>query len=172
MAKRAATTAAGKAEAPRKSGGALRIAGAAGALGALAILPATLILVPGMMPTAAAFFTDRQRPRYLTSSVAAMNLAGTLPFLIMLAKAGFSLEAAAHLLGDPTTWLGIYGTAALGWVIAWASPGLARGWIELQARRRQQTLTDYAAALEEEWGSELAGETRAAPPPEDAAEAD
>ncbi len=70
-----------------KSGGlALKLAVGALGLASLAVLPLFLIILPGMMPTLVTLFVDRQRPRHLTYTVAVMNFAGVLPFLLALAK--------------------------------------------------------------------------------------
>lgn len=122
---------------------------------ALAALPLCMIALPGMVPTLAASFVDRRRPRYLTYAVAIMNFAGVAPFLIIVAKNGMTFVAAAQKLSDPFTWLIMYGAAAGGWLIFLAMIPLARICIEVQAGQRRRQLEAAAEALCEEWGKDV-----------------
>jgi hypothetical protein len=144
--------------APGRSGGfALKLALIGGLVGALSMLPLCLVAVPGMMPSLAVFFADGKRPRYLSFTVAMMNAAGVLPFLLVVAKGGMSFIAAAHQLSDPFTWLVMYGAAAAGWLTYAATPALARICIEVQAGQRRRGLEALAKAIREEWGDDVAG---------------
>jgi hypothetical protein len=157
----AESAAAKSTQAPRRSGGlALKLAMVALAGAALSALPLCLLIVPGMMPSLAVLFVDRQRPRYLSYSVAVMNFAGVLPFLLALATSGMSLAAAAHKLSDPFTWLVMYGAAAVGWFTCAATPPLARICIEIQAGQRRRTLEALAKAMRQEWGEEVTGKAQ------------
>lgn len=124
---------------------------------ALTALPLCMVALPGMVPTLAAAFVDRRRPRYLTFAVAIMNFAGVAPFLIIVVKNGMTFVAAAQKLADPFTWLIMYGAAAGGWLIFLAMIPLARVCIEVQASQRRRQLEAAAAALREEWGEDVAG---------------
>ena len=148
---------------PGKAGGAatfgslgLKLVLAALAAGALAVLPLCMIALPGMMPTVAVFFADRGRPRYTSYAVGVMNFAGVFPFLIAVAMHGLSLNAAAHKLSDPFTWLVMYGAAGIGWLTAAGTPGIARVCIEIQAMQRRRMLESMAKAIVAEWGEEVA----------------
>jgi hypothetical protein len=121
---------------------------------ALAALPLTLIVAAGMMPTAAVAMIDR-RPRYLSYTVGAMNLAGVFPFLLAVVKANMSIVAAATKLSEPLTWLVMYGAAAAGWLLCGATPMMARACIELQAFQHRRALEALGKAIREEWGPEV-----------------
>src|SRR5258708_402789 len=126
------TKSAPKADAAKRRPGGLAVKAAVGALllGALSALPLCMILVPGMMPSLVVLFVDRGRPRYLSYSVAVMNFAGVLPFLLSLVG-HMTLTAAAAKLSDPLTWLVTYGAAGAGWVICAVTPFLARTCVEI-----------------------------------------
>src|SRR5690242_4059918 len=134
----------------RSGGLALKLAIAGLAVGALSVLPLCLIALPGMMPSIAVFFSDARRPRYLSYTVALLNGAGVLPFLLAVAKSGLSFAAAAQKLSDPFTWLVMYGAAAAGWLTYAATPALARICIEVQAAHRRRALDALAKAIREE----------------------
>ncbi len=144
--------------AERRSGGfAVKLAILGSIVAALSMLPLCLVAVPGMMPSLAVFFADGKRPRYLSYTVAVMNAAGVLPFLLAIARSGMSLEVSAHKLSEPFTWLVMYGAAAAGWLTSAATPALARICIEVQAGQRRRSLEALAKAIREEWGDEVAG---------------
>src|SRR5260221_11177505 len=90
----------------RPGGLTLMIAIAFAALAALAALPLVFVLVPGMTPTLVTLFVDRQRSRYVGYAVGAMNFAGVLPFLLVLAKDRLSMPASAAACSDPFSGLG------------------------------------------------------------------
>jgi hypothetical protein len=144
--------------APSRSGGfAVKLAIIGSIVAALSVLPLCLVAAPGMMPSLAVFFADGKRPRYLSYTVAVMNAAGVLPFLLVVAKGGMSFVVAAHKLEEPFTWLVMYGAAAAGWLTSAATPALARICIEVQAGHRRRGLEALAKAIREEWGDEVAG---------------
>lgn len=143
--------------ASKAKGFSLTLAIALAVMMGLAALPLVLIAAAGMVPTAAVALIDR-RPRYLTFTVAAMNLAGVVPFLLLVVEDRMSMVAAAIRLSQPLTWIVMYGAAAAGWAICGATPMLARAGIELQAFQRRRALEALGKAIREEWGPEVASE--------------
>src|SRR5437868_8346203 len=124
---------------------------------ALAVAPLILVVLPGMMPTLVTLFVDRQRPRYLTYTVGAMNFSGVLPILLTIAKGPLTMAAAGLTLANPVSWIVMYGAAAVGWLICGATPPLARLCLELQANQRRRALEGLGKAIRQEWGDEVAG---------------
>src|SRR5262249_20707079 len=74
-------------------------------IAAFSALPLSMIAVPGMMPSLAVYCADRGRPRYQSFAVAVMNIAGVLPFMLVVARGGMTLAFAAQKLADPFTWI-------------------------------------------------------------------
>ncbi len=150
------------AKAERRTGaGATKLGLAALLAAAIALMPVSMILVPGMMPSIIVYCIDQRRPRYLSYAVGIMNFAGVLPFLlVLLAGDGLSLLAAARLLSDPFVWLVMYGAAAAGWGVFLTTPVLARICIEIRASQDRRTLEALSKALRDEWGEEVAGGAR------------
>jgi hypothetical protein len=142
-----------------KGGGTLMTVTLMGALAMLAALPLCMIVVPGMMPTIAVWFIDRQRPRYLAYTVGIMNAAGVFPFVLLVAV-HLSITTAAAKLADPLTWMVMYGAAAVGWLLCLATPTVAKGCIELQMAQKRRTLDSLSKAIREEWGPEVSETTK------------
>ncbi|HEY9549161.1 MAG TPA: hypothetical protein VIR45_06640 [Kiloniellaceae bacterium] len=131
-------------------------------IGGIAIftLPTVLILGIGMLPTLAATISDRRKEKYATLCVGAMNFTGVLPFIIRLWIEEHSYERAFQVIGDPITWLVMYGAAALGWAIYFVAPGIVGMFIGMRTEQRIQRLRRRQRDLVEEWGPGVAGGRR------------
>lgn len=127
-------------------------------IGGLAIftLPTVMILGIGMLPTLGAMLADRRKERYATLCVGCMNFMGVLPYLIQLWTENHSYEHAFQLIGQPFTWLVMYGAAALGWAIFFVAPGIVGMFIAVRTERRIQALRRRQRELVEEWGPGVA----------------
>lgn len=125
--------------------------------GAVFILPSVMILGIGMTPTLAAMITDRRKEKYATLCVGCMNFTGVLPFMIELWTNDHSYDNAFRLIGEPFTWLVMFGAAAIGWAIYFVTPGIAGMFIGMRADQRIQRLRRRQRDLVEEWGPGVAG---------------
>jgi hypothetical protein len=119
------------------------------------------LLAAGLLPTLVALILDRHAALYLTRTVAAMNLAGVTWPALALWEAGLSMAGLREVLGNPLSWLAMYGGASLGWLLYLAIPPVAQLWIEVQADDARARLGARAKALVEEWGEEVTGRPRA-----------
>lgn len=125
--------------------------------GAVLFLPSVLLLVIGMTPTLAAMLTDRRREKYATLCVGCMNFTGVLPFLVELWTQDHSYDNAFRMIGDPFTWLVMFGAAAIGWAIYFVAPGIVGMFIAMRADQRVERLRRRQRDLVEEWGPGVAG---------------
>lgn len=125
--------------------------------GAVIFLPSMMLLVIGMMPTLAAMLTDRRREKYATLCVGCMNFTGVLPYMIELWTQDHSYEHAWRIIGDPFTWLVMFGAAAIGWAIFFVAPGIVGMFIAMRADQRVERLRRRQRDLVEEWGPGVAG---------------
>lgn len=123
-------------------------------------LPTVLILGIGMLPTVAAMISDRRKEKYATLCVGCMNFTGVLPFMIRLWTEDHSYEHAFKVIGDPFTWLVMYGAAALGWAIYFVAPGIVGMFIGMRTEQRIERLRRRQRDLVEEWGPGVAGSRR------------
>ena len=124
---------------------------------AIFTLPTVLILGIGMTPTLAALITDRRKEKYATLCVGCMNFTGVLPFMVELWTDDHSYENAFSLIGDPFTWLVMFGAAAIGWAIYFVAPGIVGMFIAMRADQRIERLKRRQRDLVEEWGPGVAG---------------
>ena len=124
-------------------------------VGALTLLPTTMILVVGMLPTAVAIFVDNSRERLAGLTVGCMNLAGVALPVMTLWQAGHSVESAMHILMEPYMLLLMYGGAALGLVLYVNTPLMVSGLLRKQAAFRLKSLERQRNDLREEWGPEV-----------------
>src|SRR3546814_15554278 len=81
-----------------------------------------------------------------------MNVTGVLPFIIRLWIEEHSYERAFQVIGDPITWLVMYGAAALGWAIYFVAPGIVGMFIGMRPDNRIQRLRRRQRDHAEEWG--------------------
>jgi ABC-type transport system involved in multi-copper enzyme maturation permease subunit len=125
--------------------------------GAIFVLPSVLILGIGMTPTLAAMITDRRKEKYATLCVGCMNFTGVLPFMVELWTNDHSYDNAFRLIGEPFTWLVMFGAAAIGWAIYFVAPGIVGMFIAMRADQRVQRLRRRQRDLVEEWGPGVAG---------------
>jgi hypothetical protein len=123
---------------------------------AVTALPLCILFVVGMVPTIVAAIVDRQRKRYLARAVAAMNLAGLVQPVLMLLHIGMSIAGVLHVLSDPTSWLVMYGSSAVGWIITLGMPSIARVVVDMRADQVERRLAARARELVREWGEEVA----------------
>jgi hypothetical protein len=124
-------------------------------VGALTILPTTIVVTFGLVPSLVALVVDDSRQRYLFRSVLGMNLAALWPFLERLWVHGNDMRTAMNIVSDVYTWAAIYGAAGLGWMMFLGLPSLMESYKQFIAERRIQKLTEAQEKLIEEWGSVL-----------------
>jgi hypothetical protein len=71
------------------------------AVGAILLMPTTLIIAVGMLPTAVAIFVDNSRERLAGLTLGCMNFAGVMVPLLQLWKSGHSVDIAISILVQP-----------------------------------------------------------------------
>lgn len=144
-----------------KSGGGFGIAGILGgvflAVIAVFMLPTTLLLVIGMIPTVVAYFVDTSKQRTLGPTVFYLNFAGVLPVLLKLWTQKPNINTALDLIMDPFMLLMMLAPAGFGWLLFLYIPPLVSGLMRRRAEMRINLLESDQKRLIEEWGQEVAG---------------
>ncbi len=127
------------------------------ALGGLLIaaLPTALLILVGLTPSLVALIVDVSPGRYLTRCVAGMNLAGIAPFVYQLWSGINDMSSSLRIIGDPFSWLAIYGAAGIGWLLFLGLPGIVQVVQTLNADRRINVLRERQAELLSEWGDSI-----------------
>ncbi len=126
---------------------------------AAVLLPTTLILGVTMLPTLAAYVVDRTQGKALTITVGLLNFTGSLPAVLALWDVGHRIGGVSRVLGEPLFWMGAYMAAGVGWTIYLALPAMLKRYYTNTTDARMRKLEDRQAALREEWGQEVSGES-------------
>ena len=157
---KAAKTAAGQgpARASRKGRWAFWAFGLGTGIALGVALPTGLLLLVGLLPTAAAFASDTHPDKTTARPVLYLNLAGLLPALKTLWLGGHDLAALASLRGDPWTLVLAYGAAAFGFALARTIPYAVLLVLEARAAATMKQLADRQEALREAWGDAVVEE--------------
>jgi len=124
---------------------------AGGTVLALYALPMFIILYGGMLPTLVAYLMDEQKSRHLFRTVAAMNLAGVIPYLEPTWRLGPSLGFVGYPVSDMRTWVVIYGSAIAGFGMAWVIPMITDIFLDASFRVRLKRLESLEKELMKEW---------------------
>ena len=119
-------------------------------------MPTALLFLVGLIPTFVAYIADRDADKTAAMTVAPLNICGVLPFAMDMWKHQHTMQAATHALGDPLTWLVMYGAAAIGWAIFFLIPPIVTNFEVMRAEARVQTLNGRRKDLIEEWGPDVA----------------
>jgi hypothetical protein len=118
-----------------------------------AIFATTVFIMFGMAPTLVSLFVER-RPGLSTSTVVLMfNMAGLVPVLGLVWSG--PAEGGTRAMGEMLNWLIIYGFAAVGAALAWASPHLAALYTQIFSGSRKAKIMDRQKELYDEWGTSI-----------------
>jgi len=143
---------------PKRGARALAIMVTVGLVTALLVvfaLPAFLVSMVGLLPTAVSLFTDRTPGHRATWCVAITNIAGLLPIIAKSFKGDNDLAATIELLVDPINWLVMYVGAAMGWVLLWIGPVIAEVFVTQKAASEARSLQESQGKLIAEWGRKV-----------------
>jgi len=122
-------------------------------------LPTAVFLAFGMMPTMAAFVTDRSVGRNKTICIGVMNFAGCFPFLLdfWTRPGDQTVEGAFRLAADVETIIIVYMLAAGGYAIDKAVTGIATSMITQRNERRLKRIDKEQTNLIKRWGLKVTG---------------
>ncbi len=122
---------------------------------AIAFLPTSLLLFIGMLPSFTILILGSRRgPR--ASTVAAMNLAGCIPFIFKLWSGPNDFEASVDIVTDPTSMSVIYVCAAFGYMIDWVVKGIVASYLYQKGVNRMKVIKNRQRVIIENWGEEVA----------------
>lgn len=145
----------------RRAGGLLLILALLLPFGLL-VLPTTLLLLAGMIPTLVALVVDRDPDKSATLTVGALNFCGIMPFCIRLWQDGHTAELSFRMLANPTTWLLAYSAAAAGWLIYFMVPRVVAGFSISRDQARIRDLEAARTDLVRDWGPDVTGQPKEA----------
>lgn len=130
----------------------------------LFVLPSTVLLLAGLIPTIVAYVVDKDPDKSAALTVGSMNLTGIAPFLVRLWQAGHTLDGTARLLADPFTWMVMFGAAAIGWLMYFFIPMGVAMVEQARSGSRIREMEAERAGLVADWGPEVMGRPGGAEP--------
>jgi len=117
----------------------------------------SIILMIGMIPTIVLMIVDRSRGKIKTMTVGMSNFAGCVPFMAEVYKKGNEIGYALNYAMEPRTIVVMFTAAAVGYLIHWATRGVAAGIMAQRARARLKDIEKEKQKLIERWGIEVSG---------------
>ena len=120
------------------------------------ILPTMIVVFVGMIPSLVTLIMDRSPRKYGALTVAAMNFAGVLPYLVKLWSKSQSMENALSIVIDVFAMGVMFGAAGFGWMIFLTIPSFVASIFMVISQRRIATLRDKQRKIIEEWGESIA----------------
>ena len=129
-----------------------------GLLAAIILMPTTIIMIFGMIPTIIALLFDKPGKKVKSLTVGALNLAGCTPFLLNLWDTGHNIDNAIIIVTNPLVIVVMWGAAGFGYMIDSALSGIVGTIVAGRARVRITDIQEYRKDLIERWGEEVTGE--------------
>ncbi len=123
----------------------------------LVFLPTSMLLFFGMIPTMLAFFIGGNGRGARASTIAAMNLAGCIPFIFKLWSMENDFEASFKIITNMNYMSIIYLSAAFGYMIDWVMTGLMSSFLYQKGMNRMKDIKKRQELLIEQWGEGVAG---------------
>lgn len=127
------------------------------------ILPSMIVILVGMVPTIVALIVDRNPRKFGALTIASLNFAGVLPYLVKLWAKSQSLDNALNIVVDVFALAVMYGAAGFGWMIYMTIPTFVASIFSVISQRRVAVLRESQRKIIEEWGESIA---RSDPPDE------
>lgn len=119
------------------------------------ILPSMIVILVGMVPSIVALVVDRSPRKYGTLTIASLNFAGVLPYLVKLWAKSQSLENALNIVVDVFALIVMYGAAGFGWMIFLTIPTFVASIFMVVSQRRVAVLRENQRKIIEEWGESV-----------------
>jgi hypothetical protein len=115
----------------------------------------TLLVALGLLPTLVTFLTDADENRSATATIGLMNVAGVFPYFLDLWDKGQTMEVALAIVRNPTNWLVMLGSAAIGQLLLYTIPPLIATMTVAQYEARVKALKEAQEELKKIWGPDV-----------------
>jgi len=119
--------------------------------------PTCALMIFGLVPSIVAYVVDRNTRPMLAFTIAPLNLAGLMPYLLELWTGGDRMPTVVHLLSNVYVWFVIYLSAGAGWLLFLGAPSLVAFVLEGSLDRRKARLKMLQHTLQDDWGPEVGG---------------
>lgn len=128
----------------------------------LSIYSAYLVLMIafGVLPGMVAVLIDQERQKYISKIVMMFNIVGITPYIFKIVHNNDPDFIAVDLMAEPITWMVIFGSAAIGWLIYWFFPEAALVFFDAKIENRISKLQKELDELCKEWGDDIRSSIR------------
>jgi hypothetical protein len=114
-----------------------------------------VLLGVGLLPSVAAYFTDKSKKKTRAVTVSMMNFAGCMPFLMEMWTTDHSLDKAFAMLFNTIPIIVMYSAAAVGYLIDWAMTYIVANVLYQRGQARIKGIEKRQAELVERWGKDV-----------------
>lgn len=118
-------------------------------------LPTVIILSFTMLPTLAAWVSEKGAHKYAWLCVGGLNFAGIVPFLFTLWFGVHTIDESFDMLSEGGVLLWAYGAAGFGWLLYMGMPPIVSSWLKFTTEHRISGMKAAQKKLIEEWGDEV-----------------
>lgn len=118
-------------------------------------LPTVAVVFFTMLPTLAAWASEKGANKYAWLCVGGLNFSGVIPYLFTLWFGVHTLDEAFNMLSDGDVLLWAYGCAAIGWMMYMGMPPMVSAWLKFTTEHRVAALQAAQKKLVEEWGEDV-----------------
>jgi hypothetical protein len=119
--------------------------------------PTCVLVLFGMVPSLVSYFAERRERPMLAFTIAPINLAGLMPYLLELWTGADTMTAVIRLLTDVYVWLVIYLSAGAGWLLFTTMPFIVASFMQSSLDSRKMKLKTLQQTLRADWGAEVSG---------------
>jgi hypothetical protein len=119
--------------------------------------PTCVLVLFGMVPSIVAYVVDRGKRPMQAFTIAPLNLAGLMPYLMELWTGHDQMPTVVHLLTNVYVWLVIYLSAGAGWLVFLGMPQIVTFVLQRSLDSRRDKLKALQAKLRADWGAEVGG---------------
>ncbi|MEJ0009642.1 MAG: hypothetical protein WDN72_03395 [Alphaproteobacteria bacterium] len=113
-----------------------------------------MFVVVAMLPAIITYYMDRTPRMFTFKTIFACNLSGTLPFIGHMLREGPGVLQ-EHIIGNPGTWVVVYGSSFAGYLLIRSAPMAAQFIIGNFHTAQIARLERAQKKIESEWGGEV-----------------
>jgi hypothetical protein len=116
---------------------------------------ACLLIACAVLPSISVVYLERKLTLYAISVICSFNITALAPFLFTLYRSQDINMGAKMMVGDPYTWLIIYGSSAFGWLMILYVPHIVANIFVSMTCNQIRALEEKQQKLVEMWGEEV-----------------
>ena len=123
---------------------------------AVAVMPTTLLLFVGMMPSIAAYFIDKTKQQLKAMTVGCLNFSACFYYWLELVSSDHSLVTAWEII-SPTSISIMYAGAIAGYIVEWGVSMAVAVVMVQSGKSKLSSIRKQKEEMVERWGVEVTG---------------